>query len=737
MNVEDEVRIKHKTRGDSLPHGKQRVFFCCHPDDFERYFEPISEEILKKQNCAIYYYNSKTIVPPKERALDLAQMQLFVMPVTTNLLTKESIAMEDFHFAIERGIPVLPLMQERKLEALYKIKIGDLQFLDKNANERDVTAISYEEKLEKYLSSVLVGDEITEKVRAAFDAYIFLSYRKKDRKYAQELMRLIHKNEFCRDIAIWYDEFLTPGEDFNDMIKAALNKSELFMLNVTPSLLEEGNYIADNEFPLAKGSGKNILPAETVKTDREKLKKMYSGIPDVVNSNDSVKLSGALLNSLKNIAKRENDGDPEHNFFIGLAYLNGIDVEKDSGRALSLIAGAAENGLPEAMEKLVSMYRDGDGVKRDYHIALEWHKKLCDCYRKIFKKDKSEDNAIKLFDALMYLGDNYHYGGKDRDAFEIYSEMKDVAEFTGDKSRRNIAIVYKKLGDAEYGVCAQRDDYIKSHEIFKSIADETGTIEARKDLASSYWTIGWLAEGCGKKYKKLAKDCYHKNRKILKAIAKESGPTEYKRYRAERYQSLGEAAEEVADKENIAYFIAISLARLFYRKSLRIRKAIAKKTGDADDWDEVAECYENLVYAEKWDSPKRTKYQHKARGIFERLTKKTNDIHNQHQLSLCYCSCARRAESNGNISEAKDYYFKSAEILKSIAEATEDMDYYDEWADNLYSCGKLSEDKNMLQQAADIWNKLVNKCKNSSAETESYVEKRDKALNEIKKLSEE
>ena len=50
-------------------------------------------------------------------------------------------------------------------------------------------------------------------------------------------MRLIHKNEFCRDIAIWYDEFLTPGENFNDAIKEALQKSGLFVLTVTPNLV--------------------------------------------------------------------------------------------------------------------------------------------------------------------------------------------------------------------------------------------------------------------------------------------------------------------------------------------------------------------------------------------------------------------------------------------------------------------------------------------------------------------
>lgn len=746
MSVEDEIRIKHKTRGNTSAQGKQRVFFCCHPADYERYFKSISDEILKKQNCAIYYYELKTVVSDEERALDLAQMQLFVMPITTKLLTEDSVAMKDFAFAVKHKIPVLPLMQERGLEKLYSTKIGNLQFLDKHANERDVTAISYDEKLGKYLSSVLVSDETAEKVRAAFDAYIFLSYRKKDRKYAQELMRLIHKNEFCRDIAIWYDEFLTPGKDFNDMIKSALDKSELFMLNVTPSLLEKGNYIVDKEFPLAKESGKNILPAETVKTDREQLKKMYADIPAVIDSNDDEKLSQALLNALKNIAKRENDGDPEHNFFIGLAYLNGIDVEKDGERALSLITSAAESGLPEAMEKLIAMYRDGDGVKRDYKKALEWQEKLCDCYREIFNKDKSEENATKLYDSLMYLGDNYLYGGKDYKAWEIYSEMKDVAEFTGDKSRRNVAICYGKLGDATHSVCANfsgvnlsavRDDYIKSHEIFKSIADETGTIEARKDLASSYWKIGWFFEGCGKKYKKLVKDCYRESRKILKSIAKESGPTEYKIYLAERYQSLGEAAEDVADKENIAYFIAISLVRLFYRKSLKIRKAIAEETGSEDDWNEVANCYENLAFAEKWNSPKRDVYQRKAREIFESTTKMTNDISNRQQLSLCYCRCAHRAESNGNISEAKDYYFKSAEILKSIVEETEGMGFYDVLADVLYQLGRLLKDKEMLQKAADTWNSLANGCKDSPSEAAHFTERRDIALQAIKQLTEE
>ena len=244
--------LQYCTRGDSSPQRKPRVYFCCHPEDFQRFFRQIADEILGLQNCAIYYYLPDAEVPPEERELDLGQMNLVVIPVTSRLLYHDSQAMVDVAFALERHIPVLPLMQEEHLEETYNQKFSGLHFL--NRNDPDPTALPYQEKLKKYLESVLIGDELAQQIRKAFDAYIFLSYRKKDRKYAQELMRLIHQNDFCRDIAIWYDEFLTPGEEFSKAIEKALEKSKLFTLVVTPSLLEPGNYVMTTEFPMARDS---------------------------------------------------------------------------------------------------------------------------------------------------------------------------------------------------------------------------------------------------------------------------------------------------------------------------------------------------------------------------------------------------------------------------------------------------------------------------------------------------
>ena len=74
-----------------------------------------------------------------------------------------------------------------------------------------------------------ISDELAQRIRAAFDAYIFLSYRKKDRRYANELMKLIHKNPECRDIAVWYDEFLPPGDSFKQSIEKILKDSILIL----------------------------------------------------------------------------------------------------------------------------------------------------------------------------------------------------------------------------------------------------------------------------------------------------------------------------------------------------------------------------------------------------------------------------------------------------------------------------------------------------------------------------
>ncbi|MBQ6933106.1 MAG: tetratricopeptide repeat protein [Clostridia bacterium] len=371
-----------KTKGNASPSGKPRVYFTCHKDDFDQYFEQVCEYIFKSHDCAVYYTSDMNeAISDDDKVTDLESNNLFVVPVTFKLLSTPNRAMdEDIKFALDKHIPVLPLVMESGLDAIYSRtdKFGELQYLSPFSN--DATEVSFDEKLKKYLESILVSDEMAKRVRAAFDAYIFLSYRKKDRKYANQLMRIIHNKPECRDIAIWYDEFLTPGESFRENIDKILADSKLFTLLVTPNLLEDHNFVMEQEYPAAIKSGIGILPAEMEETDHVSLAKKYANLPEISNPYDDETFRNRLVDTLSSLAIKSNDDDPEHNFLIGLAYLDGIDVEVNRERALELITSAADSELPEAMEKLFFMYHDGIGVKLDYRKATELAEKLMNYY---------------------------------------------------------------------------------------------------------------------------------------------------------------------------------------------------------------------------------------------------------------------------------------------------------------------------------------------------------------------
>ena len=111
-------KLAYRTKGNSSPQGKPRVFFSCNPEDFERYFDTICEDIFKTQNCAIYYESDwETPADVVELESQLREMQLVVVPITGNFLFHKSRAFEmEYGFAMEKHIPVLPIVVEGGIE---------------------------------------------------------------------------------------------------------------------------------------------------------------------------------------------------------------------------------------------------------------------------------------------------------------------------------------------------------------------------------------------------------------------------------------------------------------------------------------------------------------------------------------------------------------------------------------------------------------------------------------------
>ena len=716
--------LTYLTRGNANPQGKPRVYFCCHPDDRELFFDSISSLILKYHNCAIWY-NADPNEPHdrEERELNLSQMQLFVIPITYKLLARSSDAMDwEIPFAIRNHIPVLPIIEEEGLEKMFAEKFGDIQYLDPNV--KDVTAIPYEEKLKKYLDSVLVGDELAAQVRAAFDAYIFLSYRKKDRSQAQQLMRLIHENDFCRDIAIWYDEFLTPGDNFNSAIAEALKKSELFTLVVTPNLLEKPNYVMTDEYPMAKKASKDIFPVEMTKTGRKELEECYTGIPSCTKAQDSAALSKELLKHLQEVAVRENDEDPQHNYFIGIAYLSGIDVEVNHEKAVELIKGSAEKEYEPAIEKLVNMYRTGEGVERDYREAISWQKKLVEHREKIWNEEQSEEASDELFSALWDLGDYYeelqdlkNWRKSWEKALTLCEQVRKKHHFS--KVSRNISVSYNELGDiskAEGKISEGRKYYELSLEISKSLAEESPTIENRRDLSVSYERLENISKAEGNLSE--ARRYYELVLNISKSLAEESPTIENRRGLSASYNRLGDISQAEGN---------ISEARRYYELSLEIFKSLAEESPTIENRRGLSVSYErlgNISKAEENISEAR-RYYEPALEISESLAEESLTIENRRDLSVSYERLGDISEAEGNLFEARRYYELSLEIFKSLAEESPTIENRRGLSISYEKLGNISKAEGNISEARRYYEPALETSKSLAEESPTIENRRD------------
>ena len=482
------LRCKNPT--DKNAENKFKVYFSCHPDDFELYFEEITEDILSLCNCEIYFQeNLGEITADENYFSDIEQMNLFVFPVTSKFLLTENAARDiDFAFAVKNNTPILPLLQERELESLFNDKCGSYHLLDKY--KKDDTQIPFVKKLKDFLDLLTVSDELAERVHAAFIGYIFLSYRKKDRLYAQNLMKRIHENPMFRDIAIWYDEFLVPGEDFNDAIAKAIENSDAFVVAVTPNLLEAGNYILTTEYPYAQSREKKMILAQMLPVDTELFRRYFVEAVNLVDTGDSERMSQALLSVFRTRLCQINE-DPLHLFLIGIAYLYGISIEVNHQRAFELIERAAEGGLPEAMEKLASMYHIGEGVEQSFYKEIEWLSRLRNFWREEYVRNPCEETAFSFLRSLQMLSkaytdiSAYEKGKEDYECF--YTLAAEIAEkYSSVSALEYLAESCEYMSNIDFTKTKSYDYLRKALVPRQELAKTLGTENALRQLSNLY-----------------------------------------------------------------------------------------------------------------------------------------------------------------------------------------------------------------------------------------------------------
>ena len=329
----------------------KNVYLCMHSADRDVYLEEISELFTRESNrLFVWAHEDNDFKLSSEETdtyfEDLQKYEVFVVFVSENFFNEEDICLYELKYALAKGMKILPLMQTKDNELINKINCltGGIQAL--YPYDDDKTAIPFDDKFINYLEEIMGLDTgLIKNINDNFDATIFISYRKKDRKYIKPLMQAIHSMKELDNVGIWYDESEKAGEEFEQQIWDAFGNANMGILLISGNTLEEGNYVAAKEYPFICEKKIPFIPVVVDDTDiaatsefliREAQKNSFSvdPLPKAIRLSDDVQIATeglGILNS-QGVLSTGLSNYPQKCYYLGLAYqthtLQPFDIDK-------------------------------------------------------------------------------------------------------------------------------------------------------------------------------------------------------------------------------------------------------------------------------------------------------------------------------------------------------------------------------------------------------------------------
>lgn len=376
----------------------QKVYVCIHPADEGAYFESIKSDLLGiNPDLSIWHYAFDDT--PEE--VQLAEMDLFITIVTNKFLVDLSKGQfscyKALNLAKELHLPVLPIIQDGVSRESYKEVFQTEQSISKISQKKN--DIPYLERLKMVLDRFLLNNSEIEEIRRELPASIFLSYRKVDRQYIKTIMETIHADDRLQAVGIWYDEYLTPGEKYDEEIGKAINDCDIVLLMGTPNVIKKPNYVMDVEYPRALELKKKIVPVRLTKMKKRALEDHYSDTEEVIDIEDIDRLNNLIYELLKDKLDTLTLDDAKHTYLLGLAYHRGILVEKNEDKAIGLLKHAIALGSDKAYEVLSEIYHnitDRNYFEEEIIVRKQYLEKLS-----LIVKD--EKDKSKIYEQTMEI----------------------------------------------------------------------------------------------------------------------------------------------------------------------------------------------------------------------------------------------------------------------------------------------------------------------------------------------
>ena len=450
------MNIISKARGE-ITLRSQRVFLSCNALNVGGR-DKIINDLLSHDagmDCIVLYLEIPDMSIDEDILYnELRETQALVLWVTKELLQSlyAGNQLTEYRMAKKLKIPILPIAEHELLfeeftrltEAVHGIAMSDKE---------------YRKKLKAQLETLLVSDDMKREIQnKAFTAGVFLSYRKMDIDAARVFMKKLHNIPEFEAVSIWYDNFLTAGRIFHDEIERSISESDAFVLLVTPNLplknnRGEDNYVVSKEYPFARAQNKPIISVETTLLSDDERNAFADRFPKEQTINvDNPKILLAAFRKALGARRIASIKGGEQAYLLGIAYLKGLGLEKDSDRAIRLLSLSAKRDNEwgyKSSKQLADIYEDGIASNLSFDNALHWRKRAAKLSERLYG-NRHENTALAyddiggVYSQRMDLKNALHW-------FEKALAIREKALGSGHPdtidSYSSIGLVYLQQGD--------------------------------------------------------------------------------------------------------------------------------------------------------------------------------------------------------------------------------------------------------------------------------------------------
>ncbi len=364
------------TKNNVSARGKQGILLIAAGQDRGQCSDKIIQDILSLANCAIYSFES-------DQNTDISRFSVCVLIVSKNMIENKKDYIEIYNKLISDHIPIIPIAIQPGIKSMFSKEFGKSQCIIRD-DENDLK--NYYKELGSRLKDIISSDEIAGRIKNAFNCHAFLSYRKRDSEKAKKVIRFLRKCKKLDDAAIWYDEYLLPGENYETVIEEEIKNCDIFVMVISKNIVEKtnnedgrsaDNYVIRVEYPLALKHHKPVIPIMVDDLDKDSVSETFLNICDPISFGKTDELE-KRINEI-DICSNDESGDSLYAQYLrGIAFLNGIFTEPDVKKGIKILKHAADKGQKEAIVKLAQMYYYGEHVSEDWQCAAKYYKKLID-----------------------------------------------------------------------------------------------------------------------------------------------------------------------------------------------------------------------------------------------------------------------------------------------------------------------------------------------------------------------